>query len=90
MVAAKALLLSNSSQTSVAADSGVSQSRISQANAVLEHASELVDKVIGGHPDWSLNKAYEEAKKRKEAGWRSRRRRRSGNVSRTVSVSLPR
>lgn len=48
MIAAKALLVSSSSQTRAASSVGVSQQRISQARTVLQYAPELVDGVIAG------------------------------------------
>lgn len=56
MAVARARLLSKQSVRAAGAVAGVSPARVSQANAVIEYASELVDSVLAG--DASLNDAY--------------------------------
>ena len=67
MAAARARLLeaSKPTQQEAAAQIGVSQQRISQANVVLDHASELADAVLAGAKP--LDEASEEARRRKSA-----------------------
>jgi len=65
MVAAKALSVSNNSQTSVANSVRVSQARIGQAVTVRDHAPDLVDAVIAGAT--GLDEAYKVARERKTA-----------------------
>lgn len=48
MVAAKALLVSNTSQQSAADSLGLNRSRIAHASTVLTHAPDLAEQVIGG------------------------------------------
>lgn len=63
MVTAKALLVSNTSQSEAARQSGVNRTRIVQAAVVLEHAPELADAVLAGAQP--LDQAYTEARRRK-------------------------
>jgi len=62
MAMAKARLLSNQTQRQAAAEAGVSQSLFAQADAVVQHAPDLVDAVLAGA---RLYDAYEEALRRK-------------------------
>ena len=62
VVVAKVILLSNNLQTKAAVDSGISQTRVSQANVVLRFAPERADQVLAG--DLPLNDAYVEARAR--------------------------
>jgi hypothetical protein len=63
MIAAKARLVSSQTQAQVAKSAGTSAQRITQANVVLEHASDLVDAVIAGAI--GLDAAYEKARANK-------------------------
>jgi ParB-like chromosome segregation protein Spo0J len=65
MVAARALLVSNTGQVSAANSAGVSQGRIAQAATVRDHAPDLVDAVIAGAT--GLDEAYRVARDRKTA-----------------------
>jgi ParB/RepB/Spo0J family partition protein len=64
MAVAKALLLSNKTQTQAAKQTQVSQTRIAQASIVLQYAPDLADGVLSGA--LALNVAYEQAQKRKD------------------------
>jgi hypothetical protein len=66
MVAARALLVSNSSQSSVANSVRVSQGRIGQAVTVRDHAPDLADAVIAGA--MGLDEAYRIARENKTKG----------------------
>lgn len=68
MVIAKAQLFVTNNrgwQLRVAASNDISQSRLSKANSVLEHAPDLADAVLAGSVP--LDKAYETARDRKRA-----------------------
>lgn len=65
MVAARALSVSNSSQSSAANSLRLSQARIGQAVTVRDHAPDLVDAVIAGAT--GLDEAYKIARERKTA-----------------------
>lgn len=65
MVAARALLLCNTSQSAAAKSVGVSQARVGQAKTVLDYAPDLADSVVAG--SMPLNNAYEQARARKNA-----------------------
>ena len=64
MVAARACSLSEQTQRSVAASTGISKGRIGQASTVLTHAPDLADSVVSGAT--SLNEAYDAARRNKE------------------------
>lgn len=65
MVAARALLVSNTTQASAANSVGVIRSRVAQAVTVRDHAPDLVDAVIAGAT--GLDEAYRIARERKTA-----------------------
>jgi ParB/RepB/Spo0J family partition protein len=66
MVAARALLVSNSSQSSIANSVRVSQGRIGQAVTVRDHAPDLADAVVAGA--MGLDEAYRIARENKTKG----------------------
>lgn len=65
MIAARALLVSNSTQESAANSVGVIRSRVAQAVTVRDHAPDMVDAVIAGAT--GLDEAYRIARERKTA-----------------------
>ncbi len=65
MAVARLLVSNNLTQEEAAETTGVLRSRLSHANTVLSHASELADAVMAGTVP--LNDAYAEARQRKEA-----------------------
>ena len=65
MAVARALLVSNTSQSSAAKAAGLNRTRVVQASVVLSYAPELADAVLAGA--LSLDAAYETARQRKQA-----------------------
>jgi ParB/RepB/Spo0J family partition protein len=65
MIAARALSVSNSSQSSAANSAGISQARIAQAVTVRDYAPDLMDAVVAGAH--GLDAAYQTARGRKTA-----------------------
>jgi ParB/RepB/Spo0J family partition protein len=65
MVAARALLVSNTTQQSAANSLGVNRTRVAQAVTVRDHAPDMVDAVIAGAT--GLDEAYRVARERKTA-----------------------
>lgn len=63
IVSAAVQFLDSRSVRNVASSHGISKSRVSQANVILKHASDLVDAVIAGTT--ALDKAYDTAQERK-------------------------
>jgi hypothetical protein len=59
---AKALFVTNKSQTEVAKEIGISQFRVSKASVVLDHLPDLPDEVLAGAT--LLDVAYEKARQR--------------------------